>query len=137
MVNKKFIIFLSIAFLIFPLSVQGSDLYVRNKLSQISKNYADSYLTYPGAIKVWYGNTRSKLGLKLSKNLEAYMKGRWNFQFSVHHYSISTKQDTLNLDLSPTEFKSLFNYEVKRQLGDKALKEINLDIHHKYLAIGE
>ena len=130
-------IFFIIFLLIFPLSVEASDLHVRYKLSQISKHYADSYLTYPGAIKAWYGNTRSKLGLKLSKNLEAYLKGRWAFNSSVQSYSIVTKNDTLNLDLSPTEFKALFNYEVKRRLGEKALKEINLDVHHRYLAIGE
>lgn len=129
--------FLIILLLIFPLSVEASDLHVRYKLTQISKNYADSYLTYPGAIKAWYGNTRSKLGLKLSKNLEGYVKGRWAFNSSVQSYSVVTQSDTLNLDLSPTEFRALFNYEVKRQLGEKALKEINLDIHQKSLAIGE
>ena len=130
-------IVLCIILLIFPCFAEASDLHVRYKLRQISESYADSYLTYPGAIKAWYGNTLSKLGVKLPKNLEKYVKGRWAFKSSVHTYSVVAKSDTLNLDLSPTEFKALFNYEVRRQLGDNALKEIRLDIHHKYLAPGE
>jgi hypothetical protein len=128
---------LCIWILLVPLLIEASDLHIRYQLRQIAESYADSYLTYQGALKAWYGRTLSRFGIRLDPELEEYVKGRWAFQSSIIAYSITAGSDSLNLDLSPTEFKALFNYEVKRHLGTIGLIKLRLDIHQKYLAPGE
>ena len=95
------------------------------------------YLTFQVSKKGWYGNTLYKFGIKLDEDLKKFVQGRWAFQSSVSSFNIFGDDYSLNLKLSPTEFKALFNWQVENKLGKKALESLNLDTHKKYPASGE
>lgn len=123
-----------IVILLYPnlLIASDRDLVIESSLMQIHDSYADSYLTFNGSLKGLYGNTLSKLGIKLSGELEKYIEGKDMFESTVRSYNMFVDDYGLSLNLSPEEFKSAFNDEVKNRLGEKSLKIISLDINKKY-----
>jgi hypothetical protein len=105
----------------------------RYALIKIHEEFCDDYLTYQGALKAWYGNLLSKIGFKLSPDLEAFVKGRWRFEFAVERYASMCEWETLNMDLSPTQFKAVYNVQWNHLSETKAEKEKwLLDINKRY-----
>lgn len=132
-------IILCLFILIYPnfLFASDTELVIESNLTQIQKYYADSYLTFKGSLKVWYGKTLSNLEISLAKDLEKFIERREIFRSSVSSYNWIVSDYSLNLGLSPKVFKAAFNNEVKNRLGKDILKKLNLDIDKKYPAPGE
>ena len=85
-------------------------------LADIRDSYRDDFLTYGGSFRLWGTRLKDRF-TSLSKEEEVLIRVRVKFESGLRCYESATSSKALSLDLSPTEFKGVFNGIVR----DKAI----------------
>ena len=78
-------------------------------LREIPRQYDPEFFTFKGWVKAWYAYQASKWGTEMSPRLLSYYKRYIQLQLDVDFYVRSANDTGLNLTLSPTEFKAVYN----------------------------
>jgi len=85
-------------------------------LQDIPERYQDRYLTYRGHFDAWYLKWKDKFGFNLSDGDKRYFTGYSSFEMAVYCYIMASGDSGLNMTLSPTEFKAIFE-SISEELG--------------------
>ena len=78
-------------------------------LREIARKYDPLFFTYKGWVKTWYGYHADKWGIDLNTSLLSYYKRYVQLQLDVDCYVQAANDPSLNMTLSPTEFKAVYN----------------------------
>jgi len=78
-------------------------------LREIPRKYDPEFFTFKGWLKAWYAYHADKWGIELSPSLLSYYKRYIQLQLNIDCYVLLANDTGLNLTLSPTEFKAVYN----------------------------
>ena len=78
-------------------------------LREIPRQYDPEFFTFKGWVKARYAYHAEKWGIEMNPRLLSYYKRYIQLQLDVDCYVRSANDTGLNLTLSPTEFKAVYN----------------------------
>ena len=77
--------------------------------TEISKAYEPKLLTYKGHMKKWVISKMDYLNIKINDDLLKHYKNYLSLEKSVNCYILATGDNSLNMGIGPSEFKSIYN----------------------------
>ena len=77
-------------------------------LPDIEQRYSAEYLTYAGHIKAWSAHWADKLAIGLSADQKRFLIGYALFEGAVACYIALSGDPSLNMTLSPSQFRGTF-----------------------------
>ena len=95
-------------------------------LWDIPVRYNDKYLAYRWHFDTWYFDWKDRFGFDLKESDKNYLIGYSFFEEAVNCYITTSGDQGLNMALSPTAFKAVFNSVAKKYGIDG---EINYNFH--------
>jgi len=88
-------------------------------LREVPKKYSSEYFTFKAWVMAWYAHHADKWGVNLGRNLSSFYKSYIKLQLDVDCYISLSKDNSLNMALSPTEFKTVYNLIAKNHELEK------------------